>query len=210
MLGFEAFRVGGSTSPGATGRVAGYDAGVMALPGRAVSVGLSAARTQSVAPRVFGTARDQLTHRHGIVVTARAPFLESTVHWTNERIESQARADQSVMREGEVGRTFEYSGAGSSARHPFSFDYRRERRTDLVFPALSFPLETATVQYRLRARRGRAGPECHDHGLGQPAWGESAKGSLRGGHAAELPREPDARDEEFLPGRARRGVLARA
>jgi hypothetical protein len=146
MVGQEAYRVGTSMTPG-TGRVAGYDVGMTALPERAVSIGFFATRTETVAPRLFGTARDQRTARRGAVVQMRTPGMHSTLNWSVSSTESRARADETVSREGEHLQSLEYSGSGVSTRQPFSIRYRHERRTDLVVPSLSFPLESATVQY---------------------------------------------------------------
>ena len=145
-LSRDALRVGGLASPG-TGRVAGYDVGLTALPDRAFSIGLFAARNQNVLPTIFGTARDQRTERRGALVRLRAPILDSTINWTEESFESEARTQRSVYRDGENRRIFAYTGTGSSVRQTLALDYRRERRTDLVFPALSFPLQTTKLRY---------------------------------------------------------------
>jgi hypothetical protein len=146
--GRDAFTVGSQSSPG-TGRVVGYDFSTTVMPDRGASVRFFAARNRNVFPRLFGTAREQSTSRRGGVVRLRGPFIDSTITWTALSFEAQARTDQSVRRDGEDRTLFSYTGTRRTARQTLALEHRREARTDLVFPDLSFGLHTTKIRHGL-------------------------------------------------------------
>ena len=146
QLGRDQFTVNGERSPG-TGKVAGYDIGFTATPDRAYSAGVFAARTRIIFPPLFGTARERWQTRRGALARLRGPFLESTAEWTLLSFQSTARTGNDVRKDAEDRRLFSYVGSRRSARQTLTIEHRRERRTDLVFPDLSFPLELSAVRH---------------------------------------------------------------
>lgn len=144
----DGYAVNGASSPG-MGHVVGYDLGLTVLPDRSYSGSVFAGRTRTRMPRVFGTAREQQVSRRGAVARLRGLWLDSTLDWTEVTIEAEARTGPGVLRDGERRRTLSYVGTRQSERQSVEVSHRRERFTDLIFSAFSFPLETTLVRHAL-------------------------------------------------------------
>lgn len=142
----DAYRLDGNSSPG-TGRVVGYDVGTTALPDRRYSVGVSAARTQTVLPVLFGTSRDQLMTQRGATMKLRGPLLDSILEWRQSRSEARARTESTVLRDGEDRTVLSYAGTRQSSRQSLDLEYRHEDRTDLVYPDFSYPLQFSNLRH---------------------------------------------------------------
>lgn len=147
-LRHEAFADGSRSSSG-TGKVVGYDFGLTAWPDRRLSFGLSAARSRTVLPRLFGSAREQLVVSRGGQIRLAAPVLDSTLRWTSVRLESDASTDRDRQRDGEERTTLEYTGTRRTDRQSLTVEHRREDREDLVFPDLSFPFHLTRLRHSI-------------------------------------------------------------